>query len=106
MEQQNATSEKGKGLGVAGMVIGIVALVWSLIPILGAGAWWVALVGLILSAVGFFMAKGAGNTKRGMMITGIVLNIIALAIAIFWIYSIAVSAAEIIQIVNDSLNAR
>lgn len=106
MEQQNAPSTKGKGLGMAGMIIGIVALVWAIIPLLGAAAWWLATTGLILSAVAFFMAKGAGNTKRGGMIAGIVLNIIALGLAIFWIYSIAAAATEIMDNVSDTAALR
>ena len=105
MEQQNA-STKGKGLGVAGLVIGIVALVWAVIPLLGAAAWWLAVVGLILSMVGFFMAKGGGNPKRGMMITGIILNIVALGLAIFWIYSIAAAASEVIGNLEDTAAMR
>jgi hypothetical protein len=91
MEENNATttSVKGKGLGMAGMIIGIVALVWSIIPLLGAGAWWLALVGLILSIVAFFMAKNGGNPKRGAMLAGIIMNVVAIALAAFWIYKIA-----------------
>jgi uncharacterized membrane protein YphA (DoxX/SURF4 family) len=97
MEENNATtsSTKGKGLGTAGMVIGIVAIVWAIIPLVGAAAWWLALVGLVLSLVAFFMAKGGGNTKRGGMMAGIILNAVALALAIFWIYKIASGLSEL-----------
>jgi uncharacterized membrane protein YphA (DoxX/SURF4 family) len=97
MEENNATtsSKKGKGLGTAGMVIGIVAIVWAIIPLVGAAAWWLALVGLVLSLVAFFMAKGGGNTKRGGMMAGIILNAVALALAIFWIYKIASGLSEL-----------
>lgn len=98
MEQTTQTqSTKGKGLGLAGMIIGIVALVWAIIPILGAGSWWMALVGLILSIVAFFMAKNNGNPKKGMMIAGIVLNFVAILLAAFWIYKIASAASEIME---------
>lgn len=90
MEQSNtpSVSTKGKGLGMAGMIIGIVALVWSCIPLVGAAAWWLAVVGLILSVIAFFMAKGGGNPKRGAMLAGIIINIVALALAIYWITQI------------------
>ncbi|MBS1635508.1 MAG: hypothetical protein JST26_06255 [Bacteroidetes bacterium] len=107
MEQTTTTSTKGKGLGIAGMVIGIVALVWSIIPLIGAAAWWLALVGLILSLVAFFMAKNGGNPSKGMMITGIILNIVALGLAIFWIYKIASAASAMVgglENLQDSLN--
>jgi hypothetical protein len=89
MEQTTAPSTKGKGLGMAGMIIGIVALVWSVIPYVGAAAWWLALVGLILSIVAFFMAKGGNNPKRGVMLAGIIMNVVALGLAIFWIWKLA-----------------
>lgn len=98
MEQQNAVaSTKGKGLGLAGMIIGIVALIWAIIPLLGAASWWMALTGLILSLVAFFMAKNGNNPKKGMIITGIILNVIALGLAIFWIYQISAAATEIMD---------
>lgn len=93
------------------MVIGIVALVWSIIPLIGAAAWWLALVGLILSVVAFFMAKSGNNPSKGMMITGIILNIVALGLAIFWIYKIAAAASAMMggmegamQQMQDSMN--
>lgn len=95
--EQNAPSTKGKGLGMAGMIIGIVALVWSIIPIAGAMAWWVALVGLVLSVVAFFMAKNGNNPKRGAMIAGMIMNAVALALAIYWIYALASAATEMLD---------
>lgn len=89
MEQTNAPSTKGKGLGMAGMIIGIVALIWSVIPYVGAGALWLALPGFILSLVAFFMAKGGNNPNKGVIITGVVLNILALALVAWWMYKIA-----------------
>lgn len=104
MEENNATttSSKGKGLGMAGMIIGIVALVWAIIPLLGAGAWWLALVGLILSIVAFFMAKGGGNPKRGAMLAGIIMNVVAIALAAFWIYKIASSVMDLKDGMEDA----
>ncbi|MFN8714657.1 MAG: hypothetical protein ACK5Z2_17550 [Bacteroidota bacterium] len=85
MENTNTPSTKGKGLGTAGMIVSLVALVWAIIPLAGAGAIWLAIPGLILSLIAFFMAKGGGNPKKGMMIAGIVMGVIALALAIYWI---------------------
>jgi hypothetical protein len=90
MEETNTpvTSTKGKGLGVAGMVIGIVALVWAVIPLFGAGAWWLAIVGLVLSVVAFFMAKGGNNPKKGMIIAGIVLGVAATSMSFYRVYQV------------------
>lgn len=92
--EQNAPSTKGKGLGMAGMIIGIVALVWACIPYVGAAAWWMALVGLILSVVAFFMAKNGGNTKRGGIVAGIILNVVALGLAIMWAYMLVSAVSD------------
>lgn len=98
MEETNntATSTKGKGLGVAGMVIGIVAVIWAIIPLLGAGAWWLAVVGLVLSVVGFVMAKNGNNPNKGMMMAGIILGIVATALSFYRVYQVtqAVKALE------------
>jgi hypothetical protein len=96
MEENNATttSTKGKGLGTAGMVIGIVALVWAIIPLLGAGALWIAVIGLVLSIIAFVMAKNGNNPKKGMIIAGIVMNVVAVALAAFWAYKIASVAMD------------
>src|SRR5688572_10145843 len=92
--EQNAPSTKGKGLGMAGMIIGIVALVWAIIPYVGAAAWWLALVGLILSIVAFFMAKNGNKPKRVGIIAGIIMNFVALALAAYWIYALASAVTE------------
>ena len=91
MEETNnttTTSTKGKGLGIAGMVIGIVALIWAVIPIFGAGAWWLSIIGLVLSLIGFFMANGGGNPKKGIMIAGIVLGIAGTAMSFYRVYQV------------------
>ncbi len=95
MEQTNNTapSSKGKGLGIAGMVIGIVALIWAMIPLLGAGAWWLAVVGLVLSIVGFVMAKNGGNPNKGMMLAGIVLGVVATALSFYRVYQVTQAMA-------------
>lgn len=98
MEETNntAASSKGKGLGVAGMVIGIVAVIWAIIPLLGAGAWWLAVVGLVLSIVGFVMAKNGNNPNKGMMMAGIILGIVATVLSFYRVYQVtqAVKALE------------
>lgn len=95
MDQTNAPSTKGKGLGVAGMVVSLVALVIAIIPGIGAGALWIAVVGLVLSVVAFFMARGAGNPKKGMMIAGIIMGVVALALAIYWITAITSALGDL-----------
>lgn len=103
MEQSNAPSTKGKGLGMAGMIIGIIALIWSVVPLLGGGAIWLALPGFILSLIAFFMAKGGGNPNKGAIIAGIIMNVIALGLAIYWIYSIVSVGTDALKELADSM---
>ena len=66
----------GKGLGIAGMVLGIVAVVLLCL-------WYVAIpcavVGLVLSIIGKGKSKAAG-APTGMATAGMVLSIIALVL--------------------------
>jgi len=68
----------GKGLGIAGMVLGIVALVLFCVWYLAIPC---AIVGLILSIIGKGKSKAAG-APTGMATAGMVTSIIALALDI------------------------
>lgn len=66
--------KKQSGLGIAGMVIGIFALLLSCVLIGGV----LGIVGLILSII----ALTQGYEKNGMAITGLILNALAIIITI------------------------
>ncbi|MBA3665559.1 MAG: SdpI family protein [Bacteroidetes bacterium] len=99
MEQNTTTTtttppsnpNAGKGMGIAGMILGIVAIIVSFVPCFG---WWavvLAVVGLILSAVSMSQAQKAGASK-GMAIAGLICSIIAIIIGSIWIFVIAKGA--------------
>ncbi len=71
-------SVPGKGLGIAGMVLGICSIVFSCLWYFGLPC---AIVGLVLSAVGYSKAKKV-NMKNSMALAGIVLSAISLALDI------------------------
>ena len=76
----------GKGLGIAGMILGILSLalfcVWYLsIPC--------GITGIILSAIAASKAKAAG-VKNGMATAGIVCSSIAIGLAILFIILVVV----------------
>ncbi|MCE3227120.1 MAG: hypothetical protein K0S32_1671 [Bacteroidetes bacterium] len=112
MEQNNtnapANANAGKGMGIAGMILGIVAIIVSFVPCFG---WWaivLAVVGLVLSVVSMSQAKKAGASK-GMAIAGMICSILAIIIGSIWVFLIAKGAdmaAEAIQNSGalDSLN--
>ena len=71
------------GLSIGGMVIGIISLLISFIPCIGVFGGALALVGLILSLIGYRSAKDMGG-PTGMGITGMVLSAIAILVALAW----------------------
>ncbi len=96
-----APSVPGKGLGIAGMVLGIVSLaLWCFIYL----AIPCAIIGLILSAIGMKKAKDVGM-KNGMAVAGIVCSAIALGIlVIIWIIGM-MAAASVASDLNDLADA-
>lgn len=82
------------GMSIAGMVLGIVGLLISFIPCIGVFGAILALVGLILSALGYKSAKDQAAPTT-MAIVGMVLSILALLIAILWGTVLAKAAGNI-----------
>jgi uncharacterized membrane protein YjgN (DUF898 family) len=94
MEQSNAPTTKGKGLGMAGMIIGIVCAVLAIIPGMAMVMMVIAIVGLILSAIGLAQASKGGNPNKGVMITGLILNLLVVIYAIVQIVFLASAVGE------------
>jgi hypothetical protein len=97
---ETTTSTSGKGLGIASMVVGIVTVIWSLIPILGAGAFWLAIIGLALGIAALVMAVRGQNPKKGIIITGFILCIVSTGVSAYWMSAIndAVNAINTMQV--------
>ena len=85
MEETTTNSTAGKGLGIAGLVLGIVAAVVAFVPCLGMYAIIPGVIGLILSIISIIQANKAGAAK-GMAIAGLVCSLIGISIA-YWQYS-------------------
>ena len=64
-------------MAVAGMILGIVAIVLSFVPCINLISLLPAVVGLVLSILGLVKSKKTGS-GRGMAIAGLVLCILAL----------------------------
>ncbi len=84
--------EKETKMGVASLVLGIVALIVAWIPCVGVYALLFSVLGLILGAVGIAKAKKTGQGK-GLSVAGLVCNIIATVIAAIWFFVMAKSAS-------------
>ncbi len=70
-------------MGIASLVIGIVAVIMSMIPCVGWLALLPAVVGLVLGILEFNKKKKA-EAPKGMSLAGIVLNIVALVFIVVW----------------------
>jgi hypothetical protein len=91
--------EKRKnGLGVAALVVGIVAAAFSIIPLVGMVAFFLGPVAIILGIIAFFLK----NRKKGMSITGFILGVVSLIVA--GMVTAGVSAAA--KSIDESINAK
>lgn len=97
MEEQKTSA--GQGLGVAGLVIGILAVILAFIPCIG----WIAIIpgviALALSLVAFSQAK-KGNGGKGVIIGALVVSIIAISVGIIQIILVATVATKGSNILN------
>lgn len=75
--------QRPNGLATAGLVVGIIAAVFSFIPVIGVVAWGLAPIALVLSLVGL-VKSGRAQNGRGKAIAGIVLSVVALIMCILY----------------------
>ncbi|MEV4052396.1 MmpS family transport accessory protein [Amycolatopsis sp. NPDC049688] len=83
------------GLGTAGFVLGLVGLVFSPIPLVGVVAWPLAVLGLILSAVGIARVRSGKATNKGLAIAGAVVSLLALVVSILWLVVIGKAISDV-----------
>jgi len=87
---------KGNGFGTTALVLGIVAVVFSVIPILGFVAFILGPLALIFGVIGLTRKF----TKKGTSITGLILGALSIIIAIIVTAIVAAAANS----VSESLN--
>jgi hypothetical protein len=73
-----APEKKTNGLGIAALIIGILALVGAFIPFLNYGSGFIAFIGLVLGVIAIFL-KGR---SKGAAIAGAVISFVALILSI------------------------
>lgn len=88
-QYQYAPKQPTNGIGIAALVVGILSLVFMIIPFLGFLSIILAILGVIFGFVGLKKPFG-----RGMAITGIVTGFIAIGLQIvFWVYVYIIAAS-------------
>lgn len=70
------------GLGIAGFVLGIIALATSFLPIINNFSAVLAVVGFVLALVGTNACVKGRKSGKGLSIAGVVMNVIAFAVVL------------------------
>jgi hypothetical protein len=83
---------RGNGCGITALVLGIVAVVFSFIPVMGVVAFVLGPLAVLFGIIG----ATRKFAKKGAAIAGIVLGILSIVIAAIWmaVVSAAVSSAD------------
>jgi hypothetical protein len=79
-----AQPQHKNGLGTAGFVLGLVGLVFAVVPIIGVIAWPLTILGLIFGVIGLTRANRGQAGTKGMAITGVVLSAVGLVSCVIW----------------------
>ncbi len=94
-------------MGVASLVIGIIAFFVSLIPLCGYVASIPAATGLVLGTVFLIQAKKREETNTGTAIAGVVLNLLALIVLVIYtiIFSVIGGSKDSVkQLFQDAIS--
>jgi hypothetical protein len=82
------------GLGTAGFVLGLLALLFAWIPFVGVIGWPLSILGLILSGFGLQRVTSGKADNKGLSVAGIALSAIALLVCILWATAFASAVSE------------
>jgi uncharacterized iron-regulated membrane protein len=74
-------------------VLGIIALVFAVTPIVGVIAWFIWPVGLVLALIGFARVRSGEATNRGPALAGVITSGVAAAVCLLGLVITAVGAA-------------
>ena len=89
--------QQTNGLGIAALITGIIALVLSIIPLIGIISWLLAPIAIILGIIGMNQ-----NAPRGTAIGGLATGGLALIICILWAVLFGYAVSETARIQRES----
>lgn len=82
------------GMGVTGLVLGIIALVFAFIPIVGIIAWFIWPAGLLFAGLGLVRCQQGTATNRGVTIGGLATGAAAALVCVLWLLVFGAYAAS------------
>jgi hypothetical protein len=80
---EETKTNAGQGLGIASLIIGILAIIMSVIPCIGLIAIIPGVIALVFSIIALNQASN-GNGAKGIIIAALVISILATSISILW----------------------
>ena len=92
MEQQDNLSN-GQALGIAGLILGIIAFPVAFIPCIGIFALIPGVLGIILSIIAYSQANRV-DAAKGLIIAALVISIIVTCVASIWVLFLSTAANE------------
>ncbi len=94
MDEPKSTA--GQGLGIAGLVLGILAIPLGIIPCTFYLGILFGIIGIVLSLVALSQAnRGAG--PKGLIVAALVCSIVGFTISSFWGFAISRGGAKVIK---------
>jgi hypothetical protein len=96
-----APAKRTNGFGIAALILGILATIGAIIPILNYGAWFLGLIGLVLGIVGLV----AKDRARGTAITGTILSALGIILSIILSIAYTVGFAAAVKTEIDKSSA-
>lgn len=93
--EHEQSKQRRSGLAIAGLVLGIIALLTSLLPIINNMSFFVALVGAVLAIIGLVACMRGKRAGKGLAIAAVAVNVISIVavIASQGMYSAAIDDA-------------
>ena len=89
-------SSAGQGLGIAGLVLGILAIPMGIFPCTFFIGIFFGIIGIVLSLVALSQANRAAG-PRGLIIAALVCSIVGLSFASLWGFSLSRKGARVIR---------
>lgn len=78
----SADKRSTSGMAIAGLVLGIIAVVSSWVPIVNNLSFVIGLIGLVLAVVGVVSVIRGKRSGKGLAIAAVVVNVVALAVVL------------------------
>jgi len=83
------------GFGTTALVLGILGLLFSLVPFVGVIAWPLVILGLIFGVLGIVRVSRGKADNRGVAISGTVLSALGLLVCVLYVSAFASAVSEI-----------